>query len=244
MNPYIIDIPETNTGKSFVVGDIHGCYNTFKRLIETNIKLTLNDRLFLLGDYVDRGPDSKGVLDYIFRLVQDGFNILPLRGNHEDIYVECTENNEMETLHWLLRSGRSLNLLDENGILQHKYYYFFRSLPYCFRLQNFYLVHGGFDFSKEAPFDDVSSMLWLRHTTPDNRYLEGRYLIHGHEPTNRQTIIETVQNKQQVICLDNGAVFNKPHKAYDHTQLGCLCALDIDSFDLFFQANCETDGQT
>ena len=50
------------------IGDIHGCYNNFFQLVNDRIKLTKNDQLVLLGDYIDRGDQSKDVIDFIFQL--------------------------------------------------------------------------------------------------------------------------------------------------------------------------------
>jgi len=50
--------------KKFAISDIHGCAKTFKALLK-KINFSKEDELYLLGDYIDRGPDSKGVIDYI-----------------------------------------------------------------------------------------------------------------------------------------------------------------------------------
>jgi serine/threonine protein phosphatase 1 len=73
--------------KEFVMGiwaisNIHGCYHTFKALLE-KIGLCKEDELYLLGDYIDRGPGSKEVLDLILKLKSENFNIQCLLGNHE-----------------------------------------------------------------------------------------------------------------------------------------------------------------
>ena len=68
------------TGKRYVISDIHGCYKTFRCLVEEVIGLSKADLLFLLGDYVDRGPSSKAVLDYILQLKDERYQLFPLRG--------------------------------------------------------------------------------------------------------------------------------------------------------------------
>ena len=71
------------TNRLFAIGDIHGCFDSFQELIENKIQLSKNDRLVLLGDYIDRGPKSKEVIDYIINLQAKGYNIIALAGNHE-----------------------------------------------------------------------------------------------------------------------------------------------------------------
>jgi serine/threonine protein phosphatase 1 len=73
--------------KEFVMGiwaisDIHGCYRTFEALIE-KIGLCKEDELHLLGDYIDREPGSKEVLDLILKLKSENYHVHCLLGNHE-----------------------------------------------------------------------------------------------------------------------------------------------------------------
>ena len=59
----------------WVIPDIHGCSKTLKCLIENNINLSKEDSVYFLGDYIDRGYDSKGVIDYIMSLQDSGYDI-------------------------------------------------------------------------------------------------------------------------------------------------------------------------
>src|SRR5674476_416869 len=76
----------------FAVGDIHGCYASFEKLIETKIKPRKTDKIILLGDLIDRGPQSKEVVDLIIDLQRKGFDIIPLLGNHEDMMLNALDN--------------------------------------------------------------------------------------------------------------------------------------------------------
>ena len=73
--------------RKILIGDIHGCLATFKALLEQINIHRETDKLFLPGDYVDRGPDSKGVIDEIISLQQTGYAVLPIRGNHEQMLI-------------------------------------------------------------------------------------------------------------------------------------------------------------
>jgi serine/threonine protein phosphatase 1 len=64
--------------RRFAISDIHGCVQTFQDLL-LSIKLSEEDELYLLGDYIDRGPDSQGVLDTIFDLRDAGFKVTRAR---------------------------------------------------------------------------------------------------------------------------------------------------------------------
>lgn len=76
--------------RTFAIADIHGCYSTFCALLD-QIMLTREDELYLLGDYIDRGPDSKKVVDLIIQLQADGFAVKPIMGNHEQMLLDSIE---------------------------------------------------------------------------------------------------------------------------------------------------------
>ena len=78
-------------GKRYVITDIHGYYATFCELLD-QIKLKKHDQLFLLGDFIDRGRQGKEVLDKVISLIDEGYAIYPLRGNHEEMLLDFPEN--------------------------------------------------------------------------------------------------------------------------------------------------------
>jgi serine/threonine protein phosphatase 1 len=240
---YKIDKPKN--GRRFAVGDIHGCAKTFRKLVIEELELTKTDQLFLLGDYIDKGPDSKGVLDFIMELLAEGFQIFPIRGNHEQMLLESVENDNPRVFEKILRLNKIRNLADENGEVYPKYLVFLRSLKYYVILDDFYLVHAGVDFSKENIFADLHKILWVRPTEFDaelaNRKLNGKKVIHGHTPISIEAIQHQIENREQFICLDNGCcdVFRK-RRSFAEREIGMLCALDLDSFELFEVGNTDS----
>src|SRR5678810_617984 len=72
----------------YVIGDIHGCVDELRRLIGA-LPLRLGDSLIFLGDYIDRGPDSAGVVAYLIALQSElrEVSFVFLRGNHEDMLL-------------------------------------------------------------------------------------------------------------------------------------------------------------
>ena len=75
--------------RRFVIPDVHGCATTLRRLVIGQLGLTRGDRLYLLGDLVDRGPDSKGVLDFLLDLRRRGYSVAAVRGNHEEMLLDA-----------------------------------------------------------------------------------------------------------------------------------------------------------
>ena len=70
--------------RTWVIPDVHGCLLTLRALVEDLIELRRDDHLIFLGDLIDRGPDSKGVVDYVRAMIKSGIKTTVLRGNHED----------------------------------------------------------------------------------------------------------------------------------------------------------------
>ena len=80
-------------------------------------------------------------------------------------------------------------------------------------------------------------MLWLRDINPNIEHLNGKRVIHGHHPLYMNVIIDHIESDSVRIPLDNGASFVGKHKIYDTSQLGKLCAFDLDKRQLFTQKN-------
>lgn len=88
-----------------VISDIHGCYDEFNALLEQVHYDPSQDELILLGDYVDRGPKSKQVIEQIMKLRQEN-QIVILKGNHDAMMVKAlTHDVEEYDLHWIRNGG-------------------------------------------------------------------------------------------------------------------------------------------
>jgi serine/threonine protein phosphatase 1 len=230
--------------RRIVVGDIHGCINTFRGLIEGEVKLKKSDTLFLCGDYIDRGPGSKAVIDYILWLQHASYKVVPLMGNHEYLLIKAMETMEYYKL-WMLNSGFST--LNDFGIDTHDhtgpeavfriprpYLEFFTRLRYYAETPGFFITHGCFEGRTENPLDDVSSMIWRREESYNEAFLDGRRLIHGHTPMAIEEIRRRINDPATLIFnLDAGCVYP------NHPGLGYLAAVDLDNRDLFALRNCE-----
>jgi serine/threonine protein phosphatase 1 len=223
--------------KSFAITDIHGCISTFKALVEEVIGLTLSDKLYLLGDYIDRGPDSKGVLDYIMDLSDKGYQVFPLKGNHEEMLMRAYESEEFLEM-WLRNGGEyTLKSFNTNTIneIPENYIHFIKALPFYFTTEHFILVHAGLNFDRANPLEDEESMLWIRNFEVDISRTGRRGVIHGHTPISLIRVQENIHHYhvRHKINLDNGCVFGK------HDFFGHLCALDLDNLKIYLQPNVE-----
>jgi len=195
------------------------------------IKFSKQDQLYLLGDYIDRGPNSKGVIDYIWQLQEQGYSIFCLRGNHEQMLVD--EINK--TNNWY--DGEAMTLksfgVDKNEDIPVKYIEWMRQLGYFLEVDNYILVHAGLNFKIKNPLSDLHEMLWIRHFEGDinKDWLDERIIVHGHTPTKQNVIENSLLNldKQPSLCIDNGCSFQS-------AGLGHLIAFDMTNQHLYFQA--------
>ena len=218
--------------RRFAIGDVHGCSRTLRRLVERGIGLSREDELFLLGDLIDRGPDTKGVLDFIIELREKGFTVTSVRGNHEEMYLHAGDSRGHMDM-WLANGGQSTLAsfqADGPGDIPHLYQSFLRSLPYYLLLDGFVIVHAGLNFDLNDPFADTEAMLWRRDCEVDLRRTGGRRLINGHTPVTRDQIVASLATDR--IMLDNGCVFGSGGAGKGH-----LVALDLNTLTLTFQAN-------
>jgi serine/threonine protein phosphatase 1 len=223
-----VDSPEKG-GRRLVITDIHGCAKTFDKLLN-KVGLNETDQLFLLGDYINRGPRSKQVVDQILSLQQDGFNVYALMGNHEETLIHLLFESP-EELRMLLKSRNSLNLLNKHGVVRRRFVKFFRELAYYVKLEDHFLVHAGFNMKIDKPLSDVHAMCWIRNFTIKKPY-KNRQVVFGHTPTKLSKIQAQLEGNSPYVCLDNGCSHTYLGKEY-----GALVCLDLDSRELFRQKN-------
>jgi serine/threonine protein phosphatase 1 len=219
----------------YAIADIHGCLHTLQALLE-KVGPRTGDTLYFLGDYIDRGKNSGGVLDFLIALPQQGFTVHCLRGNHEENLLYAHRNyNPMVFQKFVGTINKSPDLLDEQGQLIERYLYFIETLPYYFELEHFWLVHAGFNMEQEDFLSDKMRMLETRRPTYHAERLKGKTVLHGHKVHSKQAIIEAVTQRHSIIPLDNGCVYTKPHKIYNIADISGLCCLRLDDFELFWQ---------
>lgn len=208
----------------YAIGDIHGCFNSMKELIENKIQLRKEDKLIFLGDYIDRGPDSKKVLDYIIELQNNDYDIVTLLGNHESMLV-AAYYNESAISKWIQNGGsetlRSFDI-DSLKAIDPKYIDFFKNLKFYYEFDKQLFVHAGFNDKLENPFSDSYSMLWNRREEYFNPLLNDRTIIHGHSPVSLSITQKQITNNSKVINIDGGCV-------YSNTHLGRLIAFEVNS---------------
>lgn len=224
--------------RQFAISDIHGCNISFNALLDS-IGLTTADELFLLGDYIDRGPDSKGVLDTIIGLKSNGYKVRCLLGNHDDEMIRALDNHE-ELEAWLDKWGGK-ETLESFGVysiqeVPLEYWRFLDSLEKYIEVGDYLLVHAGLNCNVINPLNDLDGLLFARnwYHKIDYNWLGKRTIIHGHTPIVRpaMAVLLEAMNFHQYLNIDNGCVYDRYADGSYH-----LCAFDMTNRQLFFQKN-------
>ncbi len=218
--------------RQIAIGDVHGCLATLEALLD-KLNFSKNDELILLGDLVDRGPNSKGVVDLIMRLNTEGYAVSSLLGNHDFHVMNCFEDKTLSELDDMtFESFGGKTLIDTTNYIR-----FFRKMPIFLEKNGFLLVHAGFNFTQPDFLADKDAMIWERrwYDKIDYAQLGNRIILHGHTPTPVETVKEQVENidKNQYLNLDTGACYTKKYK----DGFGSLSAFDMTNRVFYTQKN-------
>lgn len=186
-------------GRIIAVGDIHGCSVAFATLIEA-IKPTPLDTLVLLGDYIDRGPDSRGVIEQVIRL-SDQCQVVPLLGNHEEMFLGALEGKD-NLRYWLKFGGKetlgSYGAGEDVTVIPPEHVHFIK------RCRNFYetvtniFVHAYYDPDRPLHEQLWNGLRWMSLPRIPVPHCSGKIAIVGHTPQKSGAIL----NLGCVKCID------------------------------------------
>ena len=194
-----------NDRRYFVVGDIHGCYQKLRRLLERlDWAPGGDDLLIFLGDYIDRGPQSYEVVDTLVDLAGRAPNVVTLMGNHEDMFLQFISGQISPPLHdnGFSATIRNYTLPDRNLSLEHLR--FLHGLLPCFETDQYIFVHAGLRPDLPLASQNLLDMLWIRDEFLKSDYDFGRLVVFGHTPF-KQPFMAPGR-----LGLDTGAVFGGP----------------------------------
>ena len=149
----------------YALTDIHGCAFTLKALLLDVLHLQKEDELYILGDLVNKGPDSKGVIDFIMHLQKQHYQVMCLRGNHDQMLISAVKEGDKAVKLTAMEKELTLSNFKINDFrhLPEKYLHFLQSLPFYHELPDYFLVHAGFDFKQDDIFKDTDGMLNIRN---------------------------------------------------------------------------------
>ena len=176
----------------WVVGDVHGHLGTLRALIH-RLKLTETDRVVLLGDMIDRGPDSAGVIEF----VREHPQIFAIKGNHEQMAIQSLQATSIElNPTWMAKGGASTwgsYVVAAKGDLHLAKLAFaedcawLADLPSHIVLDDWRLVHAGYHPRIDIDSQDEKTLLWIRRSffKHDAAIDAKRCILFGHTPTTK-----------------------------------------------------------
>jgi serine/threonine protein phosphatase 1 len=212
----------SDNGKTFIVGDVHGCLDMLKRLMGIIGWSPEADRLIFLGDFIDRGSQSRGVVEYVMEIVKLSERVECVMGNHERILLDFIDGKDVNTFFLngglaTLNSYRTDQQKQAGFLIPDDHLLFFRSLKLLIELEDYYVVHAGLRPGLPIANQSTEDMLWIRDSFIFSNYFFGKRVIFGHTPFAQPLVME---NK---IGLDTGAVYGNK-----------LTCLELPSFKFHF----------
>ncbi len=213
---------EFNCKRLIAIGDVHGCFDLCKDLVENVIKFDpANDVLVFVGDYIDRGPKEWETVQYLCNLrAKHNERVFLLKGNHEDmaelalktpiekvpIYYQCLVYNEIATIESRYMYAWKANGASEWGENSNALLDFIDTLPLWLMTPDFLFVHAGCKENMPLEKQTTTDLLWDRY---NHNGFCGRTVIAGHTPS------KTIFEADGKIVIDTGAVFTSVLTGYD-----------------------------
>ncbi len=215
----------------YAIGDIHGQLGLLQDMHDRIARD--QDRhgpglIVHLGDYVDRGPDSRGVVDYLMRGMAEGRNWLVLMGNHDRMFTGFLNDphwqdpglrSELSWLHWKLGGAATLasygvpNAADRPVAKVHaeavaavpvEHRRFLEALPDRHQAGEAIFVHAGLRPGIPLAEQSQTDLVWIRQGFLDLRTDHGALVVHGH------TAIDQPTHYGNRLNLDSGAAYGGP----------------------------------
>ncbi|CAD2078192.1 Serine/threonine-protein phosphatase 1 [Jeotgalicoccus aerolatus] len=205
------------------ISDIHGELKLFDNLLEKVKYDADEDQLILLGDYIDRGPNSKGVLNRVSELKRNG--AIVLRGNHDEMMLNAVDGVPEALERWE-RNGALITLQSYDSSIENvtlsagaefeKHISLIREMDYYYETKDYIFVHAGVRPDTPVQKTDPHTFVWIRELFYE-KYSGDKTVIFGHTPT---SVIRQEKNHDiyfggnNIIGIDGAATYGG--------QLNCL----------------------
>lgn len=230
-NPLGKVIPKKN-GKRLAIGDVHGCHQTLRALLD-KLSLQPEDSVFFLGDYVNKGPSGKKVLDCISEL-SEYCQVHALLGNHDKMVLDYLLTKDPDIRRQLSDITAGDEFFELSPTEHARYTQQLSGLHHYFISSDYILVHAGLDFTLSNPFLGKEAMLNIRAFYYDSAKAQNKRILHGHVPHTMDEINERIGRRARRIPLDNGCVY-----AGERDGLGKLLCYNLDTHELIAQDHCD-----
>ncbi|MEQ8525340.1 metallophosphoesterase family protein [Gracilimonas sp.] len=190
------------------IGDIHGCAASNEALLKTLHQEYNHEPVYVfLGDYTDRGPDSKKVVEQLIDFEKDHECVF-LTGNHDQMLLDAYEKGDWNL--WLSNGGNTtLSNYDSSPgdfNLPEEHYEFFKSTVLYWETEKYFFVHGGIspDLTIEENLDskyERDQFIWQRDHVYSRKNVWEKTVVFGHTPV-KEPIVE-----ENMLGIDTGCVY-------------------------------------
>jgi serine/threonine protein phosphatase 1 len=196
---------------TYAIGDVHGALHKLQNLV-ARCEQHAEDRPFrfvFLGDYIDRGPQSSGVVRFLIGLqLSIPQRVFTLAGNHETTVLAIIDG-ATPAEHWLWQGGEAT--LESYGVadarqLPRDHVDWMRALRLSHDDGRRFFVHAGIDPDKPFDAQDEVDMVWIREPFLSDRRDHGRLIVHGHTPLSNGS----PDLRSNRLNLDTGAGYGGP----------------------------------
>ncbi|TAH35342.1 MAG: serine/threonine protein phosphatase [Alphaproteobacteria bacterium] len=209
----------------FAIGDIHGCLSHLEDLQQKILAYAANypshkKIAVYLGDYIDRGPSPKGVIDNLLGGSLPGFDTFFLKGNHEQMLLDFMETAGLGQV-WFDYTNGGRDTIHSYGVAEPKFFTdldktqkqfiaafpgdhlrFFQGLKMNYVIGDYYFVHAGVHPGRPLQSQLNEDMLWIREPFLSSHNDYGKIIVHGH------TIVARPDVKSNRIAIDTGAFWS------------------------------------
>lgn len=198
--------------RTWAIGDVHGCADALNALLD-RLRLRAVDRVVFLGDLIDRGPDSRQVVESVMALRQR-CEVVLLRGNHEQLLLDAVDSSEADAI-WRFNGGEETlrsYAVSSAAEVPADHRAFLAEGLLTFEMDEEFCLHGNYQENKPLGEQDPEVVLW-RHLDDGmpGRHVSGKTAVVGHTP-----MIGEVFDLGHLVCLDTGCCMG-----------GLLTAMDL-----------------
>jgi serine/threonine protein phosphatase 1 len=203
-------------GRIIAIGDIHGCLAAFRTVLDA-VQPSSEDTIVTLGDYVDRGPDSCGVLETLMALDKQT-DLVPLLGNHDEMMLEVCRGRTYLPAYWIYFGGDATlasYAASEPVAVWPTHIDFLARCAAAFETERYIFVHA--NYRAEVPIDQLPRRVLLWESLRDHMpgpHVSGKTAIVGHTAQKTGEVLDM----GHLRCIDTWCYGN-----------GWLTAMDVES---------------
>lgn len=206
----------------YAIGDVHGCLDMLEGIhewiaMDLGARPVQDWRIVHVGDYVDRGPDSAGVIRFLMRRVAEDPRNICLMGNHDQMFAESLrgsprwvslwlEHGGVETLasYGILRDDFDRRLMDGAGFddaIPPEHLSFIEGMGHYVHYGDYFFAHAGIDPNHGLEDQDPHDLMWIREPFLRDQRDHGAVIVHGHTPVRKLAV------EMNRVGIDTAAVF-------------------------------------